>query len=106
MKRDQFLKLPLLSLAMVAGSQAIADERPKKGFKVSSGNGRFQEELHIMGGRFNCIVSSKDTDSDLCIYDTVRQEKGGPALHLHHQQDEWFYVMKGEFMVKVGDDTF
>jgi len=59
-----------------------------------------------MGGKFNRIVSTKDTEGDLCIYNTVRQEKGGPALHLHHKQDEWFYVMKGEFVVKVGDDTF
>lgn len=106
MKRDQFIKLPLLTLAMAAGFPAIADERPKKGFKVAAGDDRSQEELYIMGGRFSCIVSSKDTDNDLCIYNTVRQEKGGPAFHLHHHQDEWFYVVKGDFIVKVGDDTF
>jgi mannose-6-phosphate isomerase-like protein (cupin superfamily) len=59
-----------------------------------------------MGGQFNRIVSAADTDGDLLIYNTVRQEKGGPALHVHHAQDEWFYVIKGEFIVKVGDDTF
>ncbi len=106
MNRNQFLKLPLLTLAMTAGANAIADERPKRGFKVESGRDRFQEELHIMGGTFNCIISAKDTEGDLCIYNTVRQEKGGPAFHLHHKQDEWFYVMKGDFIVKVGEDTF
>jgi len=65
-----------------------------------------QEEFHIMGGQFDCKVSGKDTDGDLCIYDTVRQEKGGPVFHLHHSQDEWFYIIKGQFIVKVGDETF
>ncbi len=106
MKREHFLKLPILSFALAASTQALADERPKKGFKVGPGQSRFQEELHIMGGQFNCIVSTKDTEGDLCIYNTVRQEKGGPALHLHYKQDEWFYVIKGDFVVKVGDDTF
>jgi mannose-6-phosphate isomerase-like protein (cupin superfamily) len=65
-----------------------------------------QEELLIIGGKFDCKVSGKDTDGDLCIYDTVRQEKGGPAYHIHHSQDEWFYIIKGEFIIKVGDDLF
>jgi mannose-6-phosphate isomerase-like protein (cupin superfamily) len=78
----------------------------KKGFKVEAGKDRFQEELNIMGGQFNRVVSGDDTDGDLLIYNTVRYEKGGPAYHFHHEQDEWFYVMSGEFVVKVGDDTF
>jgi mannose-6-phosphate isomerase-like protein (cupin superfamily) len=115
MKRRLFLQIPLLGAALVATNQLYAGdhpgkthakERPKKGFKVSAGKDRFQKELNIMGGQFNRIVSSEDTDGDLLIYHTVRQEKGGPALHLHHEQDEWFYVISGEFIVKVGEDTF
>ena len=115
MKRRIFLQIPLLATALVAANQIYADEgpdkttakeRPMKGFKVSTGKARFQKGLNIMGGQFNCIVSSEDTKGELLIYNTVRQEKGGPALHLHHEQDEWFYVIKGEFIVKVGEDTF
>jgi quercetin dioxygenase-like cupin family protein len=50
-------------------------------------------------------VAKNDTDGDLLIYHTDRQEKGGPVFHLHHEQDEW-YVIDGEFIVKVGEDTF
>lgn len=59
----------------------------------------------IMGGRFDVKVSSRDTGGDLLIYDTLRWAKGGPAFHRHHFQDEWFYVLRGEFIVQVGDDT-
>ena len=106
MKRRSFLQTSLLATALLSASQSHAKERPKKGFKVRAGEDRFQEELHIMGGQFNRIVSAQDTEGDLLIYNTVRQEKGGPALHVHHAQDEWFYVMQGEFIVRVGDDTF
>jgi quercetin dioxygenase-like cupin family protein len=57
-----------------------------------------------MGGRFELKVSGQDTGGDLCIYDTFREQKGGPALHRHHFQDEWFYVIRGEFLVRVGND--
>jgi mannose-6-phosphate isomerase-like protein (cupin superfamily) len=100
MNRRLFLQFPLLAPLIAAG------ETPSKGFKVENGKDRYQEELSIMGGQFACKVSGKDTGGQLLIYDTKRQEKGGPAFHLHHDQDEWFYVMKGEFTVKVGDETF
>lgn len=104
MNRRHFIHLPLAAPFMAAGAM---DQQPlKRGFKVAAGSDHYQEELKIMGGRFDLKVSAKDTGGSLCIYDTVRYSKGGPALHLHHQQDEWFYVMKGEFLVKCGDDSF
>jgi len=105
MKRRLFLQFPLLA-TMAANAQSQTKEHPKKGIKVDAGKDCDQQELFIMGGQFDCKVSSKSTNGQLCIYDTVRQEKGGPALHLHHNQDEWFYIIKGEFKVKVGEDEF
>jgi quercetin dioxygenase-like cupin family protein len=91
---------------MARGSETkTAGERASKGFRVGKQKDRYEEELLIMGGRFDLKVSSRDTGGDLCIYDTLRETKGGPALHRHHFQDEWFYVIRGEFIVRVGDDT-
>lgn len=86
-----------------AGSAGSA--RAGKGMRVGAQKSRYDEELLIMGGRFDLKVSGRDTGGDLCIYDTLRESKGGPALHRHHFQDEWFYVIRGEFIVQVGDDT-
>lgn len=104
MDRRLFIQFPLVAAAMVGSIKSQTTDRADKGFKVASGNDRFLKELDVMGGQFDCLVSSKDTGGDLCIYNTFRHEKGGPALHLHHLQDEWFFVIKGEFIVKVGDE--
>jgi mannose-6-phosphate isomerase-like protein (cupin superfamily) len=106
MKRRLFLQFPLVASALFAEAQNPIQVRSKKGIKVNAGKDRYQEELLIMGGQFDCKVSAKDTNGELCIYDTYRQEKGGPAFHIHHNQDEWFYIIKGEFIVKVGEDMF
>jgi mannose-6-phosphate isomerase-like protein (cupin superfamily) len=106
MRRRLFLQFPLVASAVAAAAQKTGAGRGDKGFKVQAQKDRYLEELLIMGGQFDCKVSGKDTDGDLCIYDTLRQEKGGPAYHLHHNQDEWFYVIKGEFKVKVGEEVF
>jgi mannose-6-phosphate isomerase-like protein (cupin superfamily) len=106
MKGRSFLRFPLVAAALAMGAKAADPDRRGTGFKVSSGAGRYAEELLIMGGRFDCKVCGKDTNGDLCIYDTNRDANGGPALHRHYYQDEWFYVIRGELIVKVGDATF
>jgi len=106
MNRRLFLQVPLLASALAIQAKNRSKTKPSKGFVVRSGKDRYQKELNIMGGQFDCKVSSKDTNGALLVYDTVRQTKGGPALHFHHSQDELFYIIKGEFIVKVGDDTF
>jgi uncharacterized cupin superfamily protein len=32
--------------------------------------------------------------------------RGGPARHLHHGQDEWFYVVEGEHVIEVGEERY
>ena len=110
MKRRNFLKLSIATAAFAlaargAETTSASAERAGRGFRVGAQKDRYEEELLIMGGRFDLKVSSRDTGGDLCIYDTFRESKGGPALHRHYFQDEWFYVIRGEFIVQVGDDT-
>ena len=107
MNRRRFLQGSLLAAAFAPSALATTNpsERASAGFKVGSGQDRTAGELDIMGGRFDVKVSTKDTGGDLLIYDTVRRSKGGPALHRHHSQDEWFYVLRGEFIVRVGEET-
>ena len=110
MKKRNFLKLSLAAsafalIARAEESKTSAQERAGAGFRVGAHKNRRDEELLIMGGHFDLKVSSRDSGGDLLIYDTLRWEKGGPALHRHHFQDEWFYVIRGEFIVQVGSET-
>lgn len=57
----------------------------------------------FLNGMFHLKVSSAATGGGLCIYDTVRSAPGGPPMHIHAAQDEWFLVTEGEFQIKVGD---
>ena len=81
-------------------------ERLTKAVLVTADRDRFGEALLFVNGRFDCKVSAKDTSGDLCVYDTIRAKKGGPPLHYHHAQDEWFFVRDGEFLFQVGEETF
>ncbi len=44
-------------------------------------------------------VSSKDCANDFFAMEHHQTKKGGPPRHLHHGEDEWFYVLEGEYVV-------
>jgi quercetin dioxygenase-like cupin family protein len=70
---------------------------------VGAGQDRFGE-AHSLG--FSTIlfkVASGDAGGGLFVIEHANLVKGGPALHLHLYQEEWFYVMEGEVLFQVGD---
>lgn len=42
------------------------------------------------------------TPDGLFVIENTFHHKGGPARHLHHEQDEWFYAVEGEFVIEIG----
>jgi mannose-6-phosphate isomerase-like protein (cupin superfamily) len=43
---------------------------------------------------------------NLLILENTFLAKGGPARHLHYDQEEWFYILEGEFLFEVGEQRF
>ena len=111
MKRRNDLKFPSAAATSAAMPRLAEGEEPSRaqpgeGFSVAAQKNRSSQELLIMGAHLDLKISGRDTNGALCLYDASRLSKGGPALHRHQAQDEWFYVIRGEFVVRVGDDTF
>jgi mannose-6-phosphate isomerase-like protein (cupin superfamily) len=40
------------------------------------------------------------------VFESTRIKEGGPILHIHYETDEWWYILEGEFLVRVGDITY
>jgi mannose-6-phosphate isomerase-like protein (cupin superfamily) len=80
--------------------------RSKKVIQLTAGDDRYGKPFFFDDAYFQCKVSAEDTGGGFCIYETVRKKKGGPPLHYHHSQDEWFFVRQGEFLFQVGDEMF
>ena len=50
-------------------------------------------------------ISGSDTDGDLAIFEQTSLSRGkGTPLHIHHFQDEIFYVLEGSYYFQVGDE--
>lgn len=112
MKRSSFLKLGLAFGSFVISSfkihaSAKTKHQDSKGFKVDAGKDRFDKSISLFeGDTFYTKVSTKDTDGGMYVFESTRIKEGGPILHTHYYTDEWWYVLQGEFLIKVGDKTY
>lgn len=51
-----------------------------------------------------CKVSSDDTGGACTIFELNALPRSGPFLHVHHREDEWYYVLSGEFIFRAGGE--
>ena len=112
MQRRKFLLMTLAAYPM-ASILKIKDKilmRTKEGFKVDAGEARFGKHYQMKGVTLNVLdikISGTDTDGDLAVFEqTGMTPHGGPPLHIHPFQDEWFFVIQGKYKFQVGEDKY
>ena len=71
---------------------------------VPAGQDRFGEGRGLGVSVIEFKVTPHDGAGDLLILENVFHARGGPARHLHHEQDEIFYALEGEFLIEVGNE--
>ncbi|TGE23917.1 cupin domain-containing protein [Hymenobacter aquaticus] len=112
MKRRQFLvtalaATPAVALAALPGLPPLPDEAaaPGPAFVVGAGVGRFREKTLVGPNPNDIKISTRDTGGALSVFEYTGVAKGGPSLHVHLRQDEIFYVLAGEYLFVVGEET-
>lgn len=73
--------------------------------RVAAGHDRFSEHRGLGISVIEFKVTPNDHDGTLII-ENVFHAPGGPPRHLHHEQDEWFYIVEGDFVMQVGQERF
>src|SRR6266702_1181487 len=109
MQRRSFLKsaAAVLSAAGLKDSvmgQAVAMPASGETQVVGAGQDRLGEN-HSLG--FSTIlfkVLPRETGGGLFVIEHKGLGHGGPPVHLHLHQDEWFYVMEGEVLFQVAGE--
>jgi DNA-binding transcriptional MerR regulator/quercetin dioxygenase-like cupin family protein len=86
------------------GAQKMKSEEMFVGFSVAAGEDRFGEHIKLGGEPNDCKLSAQDTGGAMCVFEFTGTGSG--PRHLHYDQDEWIYVIDGEFDFEVGDKRF
>ena len=89
-----------------ASSQG-SSARATKGFHVARGKSRRGEPMLLRGMDPTTIkVAGADTGGQLVVFESTTAPGNGPGLHKHASQDEWWYVLEGEFIFQIGEQKF
>jgi mannose-6-phosphate isomerase-like protein (cupin superfamily) len=105
-QRRSFLQLALTALPLPLLAQTATPAPNTKPFRVAAGMDR-EEKKHSIGlSSTTYKVLTQDTGGALFVLEQSNQKKGGPPRHLHHDVDELFYSLEGEYIVEVGSERF
>ncbi len=84
---------PLLS-AQSAGTGKVSVAMP--------GESRFAFSTASQTKLSPCKLTADDTGGALTAFELSALPQTGPYLHVHHREDEWYYVLSGEFLFNAG----
>ena len=70
---------------------------------VPPGEGR---SIWITGDTLTFKAVGADTSGALMLLEGTISPQLGPPPHIHHREDEFYYVLEGEFEILNGDRTF
>ena len=108
MERKKFISTTLAALPLIAFSQLkTGGQNSTNPFVVRAGQSRYGQPMKYKGKHPNDIViSRKDTGNALSAFLFTGFGKIGPSMHMHYNQDEFFYVVEGRYRFVVGQETF
>jgi len=75
-----------------------------KPYRVASGEGL--ADVWWKSGRVTVKVAGAETGDAFAQIEVADPRGGGTPVHVHHNEDETFYVLEGEVTVLVGDERF
>ncbi len=81
----------------------MQENRQQRAVHIAEGEGKM---LWVANELMTFKVSSEDTGGMYALTDSVVLPQGEAPLHVHHREDEAFWVLEGELEILVGEDTF
>ena len=63
------------------------------------------EAFWLLGDHYTFKISSEETMGSLAVIEHTSFPQNGPPPHIHHREDESFYILEGMVSVLLGDQS-
>jgi quercetin dioxygenase-like cupin family protein len=94
-------------VSLIGGPVLALPAEPRRGRRVvvaRPGENRFPYASAQQAERSPCKLTSADSGSALSMFELNVASHAGPVRHIHHREDEWCYVLAGEFQFEAGEE--
>lgn len=100
-RRNSFLPAAVAAISALSALGQSPAPSKRSSFKVEPGAGRPGKLVGSGPGDVKLKISSDDTGGEFALFE-VPPGVPGPPLHMHHIENELFWVLEGELDVQVG----
>jgi len=97
---EQIMDLEISSPGRAPGA---AEMKAIESIGFSRGRQSLDHSIWYNGSLMTFLASAKDTHGQFGLIEAVIRRGNVPPPHIHHREDEIFYVLEGEIVVSVGD---
>jgi quercetin dioxygenase-like cupin family protein len=99
----------LLYLFGIASVSSLLPAQTSASGKVSvakPGESRFAFSTTQQSWLSPCKLTGEDTAGACSAFELSALPQTGPFQHVHHREDEWYYVLSGQFLFKAGGESY
>ena len=83
----------------------MEEMRAKEPIAFGRGRRSLEESVWYSGWLLTFLATGQDTRGQFALMEQVARKANVPPPHIHHREDEMFYVLEGEMTFSVGDRT-
>ncbi|MFN8180156.1 MAG: quercetin 2,3-dioxygenase [bacterium] len=71
----------------------------------SRGRQSLEQSVWYSGWLLTFLATGEDTQGQFALMEQIARKGNVPPRHIHHREDETFYVIEGEMTFSIGDRT-
>jgi quercetin dioxygenase-like cupin family protein len=86
-------------------SMSNSDPSARLPFIVEATQARSGQVFRFLGETIVVKLSGADTGGRFTIVEETTPSMSGPPLHQHSREDEWLYILEGEYRVQIGEQV-
>ena len=94
-----------LEISASGAAPGAANMKPTESIGFSSGRQSLDHSVWYNGSLMTFLATGDHTQGKFALIEAVAWKGNVPPPHIHHREDEIFYVLEGEIVVSVGDRT-
>jgi len=94
-----------LGISSPGAAPGAANMYPKASIGFSRGQQSLDHSVWYSGALMTFLATGKDTHGQFALIEAAGRRGNVPPPHIHHREDEIFYVLEGEIVFWVGDRT-
>jgi len=94
-----------LEISPPGAAPGAANMYPQGSIGFSRGRQSLDHSVWYSGALMTFLATGEDTHGQFALIEAVGRRGNVPPPHIHHREDEIFYVLEGEIVFWVGDRT-